>query len=229
MRLEMSHFPHHPTTPVDDVAAEVAVRWLSVKLRPDLNDLTVLELYRVCMTNRTSLITCSRLSYFFFSAFLQSHQFCFHLPDSSAHSMFLAHHCHLVSLLSTLRFPCGSLLRLFPPISAVANSPLLYKRWSLNHCLSLFYLTYFNGRSVPASPSSRSHPFLISIIAIVITWFSRLTCCILDDPCDRISLRTAVHCVSWLYRSLCWYSRYWLIKAGVSGALNQSTAAANLP
>lgn len=50
MRPEMSHFPHHLTTLVDCVAAEVAVRWLSIKLRIDLNDLTVLELYRLYMT-----------------------------------------------------------------------------------------------------------------------------------------------------------------------------------
>lgn len=61
--------------------------------------------------------------------------------------------------------------------------------------LSLLSLLH---RDSPAYSSSRSQSFLISII-----WFSRLTCCILEVPCDLISRCTAVHCVSWPDRSVC--------------------------
>lgn len=100
---------------------------------------------------------------FFLPGFLLSHQLCFHLSHSSTDPMFLTHH-RLVSLASTPPLPCGFLLRLFPPMSAVSNSLLFSLCWSLNHSLPLFCLSYLFCTEIllPTPPPGHSPSLFLS-------------------------------------------------------------------
>lgn len=96
------------------------------------------------------------LSHFFLSGFLLSHQLCFHLSHSSTDPMFLSHH-HLVPLASTMTLPCGFLLRLFPPMSAVSNSLLFSLSWSW---IILSLLSLLNKFLLPPPPPPGHTPSL---------------------------------------------------------------------